>query len=75
VVALDDIWWVNPDAWNCSENIATRPFGLTGKFKARRSQGEYVQQFARVLGVRLRNDPTIREVSLVDPSAPKSANL
>ena len=67
---LDAFHLQDPEAWNCAERIAIKPFTLTGKFKGRRSQQEYMRQFAATLSAGMKGRAGIQDVYLVEGAVP-----
>ncbi len=63
----DEIRITNQDAWNCSQVIGVRPFGIVGKFKGKQPQQACMGLLLAELTTALRTAPGVREVVEVIP--------
>ena len=64
---VDSINVQDAGAWSCASTILIKPFTVSGRFKAKRSQSDYMRQFAADLSAQMTGRAGISSVRLLDP--------
>lgn len=74
-VEIDEVKWGDQEAWRCARTLSLSPFTVSGEFKGKRPQQEYLDSFQKGLVDGLKGERGLQEVILADKADMAKADL